>query len=421
MRGKVFISHSHADNALCEPLLEALRAWGVEYWFDTERLVAGQVLTNRIQAEIAASDVFIRVGTASVMRNSYWVNLETDAFRALQADDARSGRGDRRILISIVMDTYYVPQLFEKTLVYIDAARQPLEAWQRELRRVLLPGSPDAPRDITPHNPLIVDWQQTGDFARISRAIDAAHDGQTIVIKPGVYREALRIYKNLELRGEGKPGDIVVIAEGSDVVLVDAAKGRIANMTLRQAGGRGQWYGIDVARGEVEIVDCEITSGSLACIGVHGQSKPIITRCTIHSGAQSGLYFYEGATGLVENCDIYANALHGIAAQGSSQPTVRGSRIHDNHEDGIYISGGSAGLYEDNDISSNHQSGIVVAGGGHPKCQRNTVRGNGMLGLRVSERSGGVFEGNDFRQNKGGSKVIAPDSQASITYKGNRE
>ncbi len=422
MQRRVFISHSHADNALCEPLLDVLRQWNIEYWFDTERLVPGQTLTDRIQAAIAAADVFIRVCTASVLRNPFWVNMETDAFRVLQADDARAGRGERRILISIMMDTYYVPQLFEKTHIYIDAARQPREAWLRELRRVLLPGHADPPRHTEPRNPLIVDWQQTGDFTRISRAIDAAHEGQTIVIKPGVYRDVLRLYKHLELRGEGKSSDVVVIAEGSDVVLFDAPKGRIANMTLRQAGGRDRrWYGIDVARGEVEIVDCEITSSSLACIGVHGQSRPIITRCAIHSGAQSGVYFYEDATGLVENCDMYANALHGIDVQNQSQPTVRGSRIHDNHEDGIYISGGARGLYEDNDISNNRQSGIVVAGGDHPICRRNSVRGNGMLGLRVSERSGGVFEGNDFRQNKGGPKAITPDSQASITYKDNRE
>lgn len=419
--GKVFISHSHADNALCKPLVDALKSWGVDYWFDTERLEAGQALPDRIQAAIAERDTFIRVCTASVLRNPYWVNEETNAFRMLQAEDERAGRNGKRMLLSIIMDTYYVLQLFEKAHLYIDAARQPLDAWLQTLHRVLLPASASTHKDISRSNPIIVDWQNTGDFTRISRAIDAAYDGQVIVVKPGTYREGLIVRKNLVIKGEGKPSDIVVTAEGSDVVLLEADESKLANMTLRQLGGRGQWYGIDIDHGQVEITDCEITSDSLACVAIHGQSRSIISRCRIHSSAQSGVYFYDGATGLIENSDIFGNALHGIAVKGRSQPTVRTTRITNNMEDGIYVSDGASGLYEDNRILQNHSSGIVISGGGQPIFRNNTVQENGMLGLRIYDRGGGVFEANDFRHNQGGAKVIHEDSRASVAYSNNRE
>lgn len=46
--GKVFISHAHEDNAHCQPLLRLLDSWGVDYWFDTQRLDAGDDLSVRI-------------------------------------------------------------------------------------------------------------------------------------------------------------------------------------------------------------------------------------------------------------------------------------------------------------------------------------------------------------------------------------
>ena len=78
---RVFISHSHDDNPACAPLLAALTALGVDYWFDTERLDAGTNLSGRIQAAITERDYFIRVCSAAVQRNPYWVDLETGAFR----------------------------------------------------------------------------------------------------------------------------------------------------------------------------------------------------------------------------------------------------------------------------------------------------------------------------------------------------
>lgn len=419
--GKVFISHSHADNALCEPLLKTLWEWGIDYWFDTERIEAGQVLSDRIQAAIAERDIFIRICTASVLRNPYWVNEETSAFRALQAEDERAGRNGKRILLSIVMDTFYVLQPFEKARLYIDAARLPDNVWRQSLRKVLLPGNEVLPNHLTLSNPLVVDWQQTGDHTRISRAIDAAENGQVIVVKPGEYHDALVINKDVEIRGEGRAGEVVVIAEGSDVVLFAANRGKLTNLTLRQSGGRGRWYGVDVAHGEIEIVDCDITSKSLACVAVHGNSRPIISRCKIHTGAQSGVLFYDGATGLIETSDIYGNALHGIAVKGRSQPTVRGNSVSDNKEDGIYIFDEAGGLYESNRIANNRLSGVVVAGGGRPIFRHNTVQDNEHFGLRIHDRGGGVFEENTFRQNKGGAKTISPESKASVTYTNNRE
>lgn len=38
--GKVFVSHTHDNNDRCLPLLAALDAWGIDNWFDTQRMIA---------------------------------------------------------------------------------------------------------------------------------------------------------------------------------------------------------------------------------------------------------------------------------------------------------------------------------------------------------------------------------------------
>ena len=53
--GKVFISHAHDDNERCGSLLAALDAWGVDYWFDTQQMGAGDNLSLTIQRAIATA------------------------------------------------------------------------------------------------------------------------------------------------------------------------------------------------------------------------------------------------------------------------------------------------------------------------------------------------------------------------------
>ncbi|MFI5272088.1 MAG: TIR domain-containing protein [Ktedonobacterales bacterium] len=134
--GKVFISHAHDDNTSCQPLLRALDAWGVDYWFDTQRLDAGDDLSLRIQRAIAERDIFLRICTAAAQR-SYWVRLETGAARGLQAEAHSHGDDGQRVLINLILDTSYAREPFDYATVFIDAATVPDAIWQEELRRTL--------------------------------------------------------------------------------------------------------------------------------------------------------------------------------------------------------------------------------------------------------------------------------------------
>ena len=70
--------------------------------------------------------------------------------------------------------------------------------------------------------------------------------------------------------GDGDLGEVVIEGKGRDVALFQASMGRIANLSLRQGGGKGMWLGVDIAQGRLHLEGCDITSQSIASVGIHG-------------------------------------------------------------------------------------------------------------------------------------------------------
>jgi outer membrane protein assembly factor BamB len=135
-RDRVFISHSQEDAARCAPLLAALDAWGVAYVFEGPRKGDDLQLSERTQAAIAGSPVFLRICTNAIKR-SYWMSLEAGAFLGLQAEDHRQGRGDARALVNLILDRDYTLEPFDRAGVLIDATKEQTGVWVNRLRQAL--------------------------------------------------------------------------------------------------------------------------------------------------------------------------------------------------------------------------------------------------------------------------------------------
>ncbi len=133
--GKVFVSHEYADNALCVPLIAALDAWEIDYWFDPRPQGDQPQLPPAVQAAIAERDVFIRVCTPAAQR-SLRMTVEASAFRALQAEERRQ-RKSRRTYINLLLDPGYVPEPFDNATLFIDGVSRARPLWIADLGRAL--------------------------------------------------------------------------------------------------------------------------------------------------------------------------------------------------------------------------------------------------------------------------------------------
>jgi len=311
----------------------------------------------------------------------------------------------------------------------------------------------------------VVDAYQRGDFATIGAAIEAARPGDRILVRRGLYQEGLVLDKPLEILGDGPVQEIEVQARGANALLFKANIGRVANLTLRQTGGRGRWSCVDITQGRLELEGCDITSQNLAGVGIRNGADPRLRHNTIHDNKQNGVVVYDNGLGTLEDNDITANGFSGvmiknanptlrrnqihdnkqsgvlvydkglgtledndITANGFSgveittgaNPTLRRNQIHDNKQHGVYVHDNGLGTLEDNDITANGYAGVVISTGGNPTVRRSRINRNTYEAVSVREGGRGVIEDNDLRGNKRGPWDIAEDSKPAVRRRGNR-
>ena len=130
--GKVFISHTHEDNDLCDDLIAALDAWQVNYWIDLSQLSAGQELFTHIHQALGERDIFIRACSPAAQR-SPWMAQEEQLARSLRAPN-RSGR---RLMIDLILRPGYQISPEETRDVIIDATQITSDHWVQQLRKTL--------------------------------------------------------------------------------------------------------------------------------------------------------------------------------------------------------------------------------------------------------------------------------------------
>lgn len=243
-----------------------------------------------------------------------------------------------------------------------------------------------------------------GTYQTIAKALEVAHGGDRILVAPGHYSEAITLTKPVLIVGEGNLGEVTVSTKDADVVNSTTAFGRLQNLALRQCGGEKK-FGINVMAGSLEIDGCEITSASVACIGVKDGAEARVRRCRVHGSPKSGVCFYPGARGVVEECEIYDNGLSGVALQGSRDVTVRSNRIRNGRGSGIRVQMEARGLIEDNEVFANADAGVVVFSDADPTVRRNRIYDGKQSGVFVDGGKGSFIENAIFGNTFSGVEV----------------
>jgi parallel beta-helix repeat protein len=287
------------------------------------------------------------------------------------------------------------------------------------MRTDMSAGPSEPRRDTTRTEPPthVVDLYERGDFVSVGAAIEAARPGDRILVRPGLYRESLTIDKPLELIGDGPLEDIEIRARDAHTLVFRASIGRVANLTLRQAGGKRNWYCVVISQGRLDLEGCDISSRGAGCVAISDGADPRLRRNKIHDGLQSGVYVYQGGLGTLEDNEITGNGLSGVAIRAAGDPVLRRNQIHDNKDHGVYVYKDGLGTLEDNEITGNGLSGVGIGTAGDPVLRRNEIHGNEGGGVLVAEGGRGTLEDNEITANgHAGVEIRAGDP----TIRGNR-
>jgi parallel beta helix pectate lyase-like protein len=246
-------------------------------------------------------------------------------------------------------------------------------------------------------------------YATIQAAIDAANAGDTILVKAGVYQEALRFKEGIELRGENRDTTIVRFSSPPTGVVGQAhynipleirgcAAGTISNIGFEQKRSDERTEGnvwmadaIELFDSSITIEDCRAQSEAGAGILISGpKSAPTLVRNQCRQNKQCGISFEHGACGKAENNVCEGNQYAGIMARGpGTSPELVNNQCRDNEVIGILIKQGAQGKADSNVCEQNKQDGILVSDSGTaPQVVKNQCRGNAHFGIELYDAQG---------------------------------
>jgi nitrous oxidase accessory protein NosD len=166
----------------------------------------------------------------------------------------------------------------------------------------------------------------------IQKAIDQAHDGDTVLVRNGTYHERLMLRENVALIGENWQ-KTVISGNGKDPVIQAADRALIKNLTIKN-GGRGI-----LCANTVPVIDhCIIAnnkkSGIQCIIGL-----PEIKNSVICDNDWTGIYCEScnGYKTFIEHCVIARNRYSGIMLAGNSNVLVHSSIFFDNRQYAVFF------------------------------------------------------------------------------------
>ena len=445
-----FLSYAHLDVAVVQKVetfcgvldsrIRSLAYADFAIHYDKGFIKPGQDWQKSIQDHLERSMLLLPIVSPALFRSSY-CRYEVDAFRGLE-----QRRGVEELIIPLYYET--APQLeangdakdpwADDTLVAILRQRQRIDI--RSLQEISTDGQQfhalvddcagkiaEAMRRLLDRGVLvqrgveqvrsarIVDASVDGAAASISLALAEAQPGDRILVRPGIYRESIILDKPVELVGDGDAVDIVIQGEGSDTVTCTASAGRIANLTILQLGSSdSQAHGLVVRAGAPVIEHCVISSQSLSCVCLVGQSKPVIRHNRIVRGASFGIAASGETRALIEDNEIAEckNVLVTIGEQ--AKPTLRRNTIREGMNFGVAIDGHAAPLLEDNEISHNDNCGVLISGASTPTLRANRVHSNRNFGVSVEPGTAPLLQGNEVAANANCGVFIRQDSRATL-------
>ncbi len=432
---EVFFSYSHKDEELRDELEKHLSILKhrelISAWHD-RKISAGEEWKGMIDEHLNSAKIILLLISSDFLASKYCYDIEMK--RAIE----RHNLGEARVIPIILRHAYWEGSPFSKLQALptnaepvkdgnwrsIDAAfKDVAEGLEKAINgfkqeNIYLEPIP-TPSNNVPKT-IIVDQMHRGDFTKITDAISASAPGSRILVRSGVYDDGLIIDKPLEIVGEGKLGDVIIRTVGMSAILFKTVRGKISNLLIRQNGG-GNWYGVDIAQGCLELENGDIVSEKFACVAVHGNAYPRIMNNNIHDGRSSGVYVFENGQGVLESNEIYANNHAGVMISGGGNITIRNNNIYNGKNVGVWVGNNGRGIIEDNNIYGNAMGGIDIIKGGNPSVRVNRINENSYWAIWINEKGAGTIEDNDLRNNSSGAWHISEDSKPLVKCSRNLE
>jgi len=259
-----------------------------------------------------------------------------------------------------------------------------------------------SPGVVIPYPPdsVIVAPAGDGSFRTISDAIVAAAPGTRIFVRPGVYREVLKIERPVEIIGEGPASGIILEGTGGTVIQARADTFSLHGTTIHGSPGDGAGSVlVEILRGTTLLEDCVLATGDTGLSVTGSRTRAILRRLTLHTFRSGGVRISGRASALLDGCRI-SSSRSGITVGEGAEAGIRGCHIEGGHY-GIEFGSRAEGSLQGSEITRYAYAGILVREGADPAVRKCAIH-HGNFGIEVSDRGKGVFEDCDIAGNARG-------------------
>lgn len=210
-------------------------------------------------------------------------------------------------------------------------------------------------------------------YCSISSAVaKRAAPGNTILVKPGLYRE------QVDIRASGTPGSPIVVRALGPGVILDGADD-FADPSAWQPAGGSEWVAQAVTWQPLQVfVDGSRLTPSTAAPG----SLPV-NRFTWRAG--EGLYVNLGGGNPGLRAALVGRRNHGFNMAGRSWIRVEGFTVARSESRGIFLQGGCTNItIAGNFVTQANASGIQAVGGSQIVIEQNRIANNGPHGIGLT-------------------------------------
>jgi PGF-pre-PGF domain-containing protein len=228
-----------------------------------------------------------------------------------------------------------------------------------------------------PGVPLTLTVGSTGAFSSIQAAVDAAWEGDTVLVSPGTYTENVQVNKSISIiSSSGNPENTVVLAADPEenVFSVTADSVNISGFTV---SGTSEGYAAGVYMEDVS--GCNLSGNIL-------------------SDNYYGAWLYES-----ENCTLSGNNVaggrFGICLDSSENNSVNDNSIRSVSTCGFWLNQASGNKISGNELRDSGYGIAVRRMSNGNELQNNTISGNEELGLWLSGSDANVLRNNSMQGN----------------------
>ncbi|HEU5345905.1 MAG TPA: tetratricopeptide repeat protein [Ktedonobacterales bacterium] len=185
----IFVSHSHKDDAYCQAFVAALRAAGLDVWYDEHNATAGH-LRELIERELRLRPIFVVVLTPAALA-SEWVTDECDwAYNLYRRDRAN------RVILPVLAETVNEDDIWLYMQQFKRIEQAGLQPWPaaEAARRVALALDPNAQIATTATTPPVATPPPTSLPDRADE-LDALMARANALVSQGKRRDAIAVLR----------------------------------------------------------------------------------------------------------------------------------------------------------------------------------------------------------------------------------